>query len=332
MKHLLLFFFFVCALTNISTAQKAPEYLIRCPRPYEADFDSSLLVLARSGLKLREKPAFDAKTLALMPFAQKVKLLEMPRFDETGDLVAVYTPDSIPGAWLKVRYGKKTGYAFSAWLGSSIVKMSKPYYLLSAEGSWCVDDSYISDRYRYYGIFRDQNGACTRQEIKPEFWVRWTSMYGPGAYCKLRVRGEKPLFVLASQKELPEGPVAGTGRHGYLPGNNMGELSTLTSIPESPWEFSIRYVARENSDALVPQAIAKSRQSGMIYRLGEAANWYDTPQFLLWEGDADGDGALDFILTVQREITATWQLFLGGEPIPGFIIRVASQYTFSGCC
>lgn len=332
MKHLFLSLFFACTLASLCNAQEVPEYIVRCASPHENGFDSTVVVVARSGLKLREKPSFEAKTLALMPFAQKVKLLEMPQFDESGDLIAVCTPDSIPGAWLKVRYGKKTGYAFSAWLGSSIVKMSKPYYLLSAQGSWCIDDSYISDRYRYYGIFQDQRGACTRRMIQLEFWVRWTSMYGTGAYCKLRVRGEQPLFVLASQKELPEGPVAGTGRKGYLPGNNMGELSALANIPESPWEFAIRYVRTEDSEVLIPQAIAKSRQSGMIYRLGEAADWYDTPQFLVWEGDVDGDDALDFILSVQREITSSWQLFLGGEPIPGFIIRVASQYTFSGCC
>lgn len=332
MKHLILSLLFVCRLAAAAHAQEEPAYLVRCPRPYEENFDSSVVVLARSGLKLREKPSFEAKKLALMPFSKKVKLLELPRYNEAGELNPLYTADSIPGVWLKVRYGSKTGYAFSAWLGSSLVKMTKPLYLLSAQGSWCSDDSYISDQYRYYGIFRGPNGACTRREIKPEFWVVWMGLYGSGAYCKLKVRGEQPLFVLASRKALPEGAVASTGRNGYLPGNNMGELSTLTNIPESPWEFSIRYVRLENSDALVPQAIAKSRQSGMVYRLGEASDWYDTPQFLVWEGDADGDGTLDFILTVQREITSSWQLFPGGAPIPGFIIRVASQYTFSGCC
>ena len=331
MRPLFLNLLLACALASDSSAQVEPQYAVRCPLPYEENFDSSVLVLARSGLKLREKPSFEAKTLALMPFLQKVKLLELPRFNEAGDLPATYTGDSIPGVWLKVRYGEKTGYAFSAWLGSTLVKMTEPYYLLSAQGSWCSDDSYISGQYRYYGIFRDRDGSCLRREIKPEFWVLWTGMVGPGAYCKLKVRGEQPLFVLASRKVLPEGPVTSTGRQGYLPGNNMGELSVLANVPESPWEYAIRYVYGEN-DALLPQAIAKNRQSGLNYRIGDADDWYETPQYLFWEADADGDGALDFILTVQREITSTLQLFLGGAAIPGNTIRAASEYTFSGCC
>lgn len=329
MKNTGLMLFLACVCHLVSWAQEAPSYIIKCPFPEEEEFDSSVVVVARSGLKLREKPAFSAKTLALMPFAQKVQLLELPRFSETGDLIGTWSPDSIYGAWLKVRWGKRVGYAFSAYLGSTILNMTEDFYLLSAKGSWCSDDSYFSSTYHYYGVFPEKDSTWVRRAVQPAFTVHWSGMFGVGNYAKLKVKGPQPLFLLASRRPMPEGPIPASNRRGYLPGNpTQGKPLAPKTSPISPWTFEIKSFPDENGQPLL-HTILKNSDTGQKQSL--AAEPFP-PDYLVWEGDLDGDGIPDLILSDFKDIVTTWHLYLSSGAPAGQLLHQVSDYYFSGCC
>lgn len=328
MKHLC-FLLYLSGLATGLSAQPASEFVVRCPYPFEKDFDSTVVVIARSGLKLRDQPSFKGKTLALMPFAKKVKLLTLPRFDENGDHIGEYSPDSIFGSWLKVRYGKQVGYAFSAYLGSTIKKMTEDYYLLSANGSWCSDDSYISMSYHYYGIFQEKDSSWVRRSVEPVFLVYWTAMFGVGAYAKIKVNGEQPLFLLATRAPMPEGKIATTNRRGYFPGSHAGQQPLVQkTTPASPWIFEMKSF-RDEHGYMVPHTVLKNRHTGKTQWLEDE---YHQINKLVWEGDLDGDGVMDFILSDFQDIITTVHLFLSKDAPPGKLMRKVSEYHFSGCC
>lgn len=326
MKNL---FLLLCCSVLLTRLFAQPEFAVRCPYPYEKNFDSTVAVIARSGLKLRDQPSFQSKTLALMPFAKKVKLLTMPRFDENGDHIGEYSPDSIYGSWLKIRYGKQVGYAFSAYLGSTIKKMTKDYYLLSANGSWCSDDSYISTSYRYYGIFLERDSTWIRRLVEPVFLVHWSGMFGVGNYGKIKVRGQQPMFLIASRTPMPEGKIPATNRSGYFPGSPASEKPLVQKVaPSSPWSFEIKSFPDENG-YMIPHTILKNRHTGLTQSL---VIEHFPPNRLVWEGDLDDDGIMDVILSGFQDIVTSWHLFLSKDAPPGQLMRKVSAYYFSGCC
>ncbi len=84
----------------------------------KTDFSSVIqkgLVVAKSGLTLREKPDAKSKSLGIIPKNQEIGVIEfLDKFVEIG---------GISGDWCKVRYGKKEGYLFSGFINFSIAKV-----------------------------------------------------------------------------------------------------------------------------------------------------------------------------------------------------------------
>lgn len=69
---------------------------------------SDLIVIAKSGLVLREYPSQSAKSIAIIPFKTKVSLIEAS--EQSVQIKEITAP------WYKVKWGTKEGWAFSGFL------------------------------------------------------------------------------------------------------------------------------------------------------------------------------------------------------------------------
>lgn len=74
------------------------------------------LVIAKSGLTLREQPNTKSKSITVIARNQEIGVLKF--LDESVEIKGVY------GSWCQVRYGKKEGYLFSGYINFSMAKVS----------------------------------------------------------------------------------------------------------------------------------------------------------------------------------------------------------------
>jgi hypothetical protein len=69
-------------------------------------------IIAKSGLRMRNRPDLSGKKLMVIPYGMSVKLLE-----ETGEAVTI---SGVTGRWSRVVFRKTTGWVFGGFLGSSV--------------------------------------------------------------------------------------------------------------------------------------------------------------------------------------------------------------------
>lgn len=290
-------------------------------------FDSIIVVIASNGLKLRASPSMDAKVLTVMPFRQAMKLLEIPVIDpETGNPYD-FNGDVVSGQWFRVRYKQFEGYALSTFLARNILEMHENVYLLSPNGSWCSNDAYISATYHFYGVFREVSGRFSRRRIIPQFRSFWGALDGYiDCWVHLKVDGEQPDFILASRTKMSEGLLKTTGRSGCIPPRDptcWDSIDVQPVIYKSRWIFSFESNPEEGVKV-------RDKTTG-IWQFLPAEKYYFFTS-LVWEGDLDGDGQMDFILSAPYEIGETWHLFLTRGKKKGMLVREYGWYRFSGCC
>lgn len=73
------------------------------------------LIVAKSGLTLREKPSAKSKSITVIPRNQEVGILNF-----SDDAMVI---NGVHGSWCQVRYGKKEGYLFSGYINFSMAKV-----------------------------------------------------------------------------------------------------------------------------------------------------------------------------------------------------------------
>ncbi|HZV69457.1 MAG TPA: SH3 domain-containing protein [Saprospiraceae bacterium] len=80
---------------------------IKSQLPYY-EIGDTIIVLAKSGINLRDSTSATSKKIQSVPFGTKLVTLDQPR-----DYVRI---EKRSGSWIKVKYGSVTGYAFSGFL------------------------------------------------------------------------------------------------------------------------------------------------------------------------------------------------------------------------
>ncbi len=71
----------------------------------------TLYVTAKSGLAMYEKPDSKSRKITTVPFKEKVDVIFQEDLTGRADII-----DGRPGAWLRISYRKKEGYAFTGYL------------------------------------------------------------------------------------------------------------------------------------------------------------------------------------------------------------------------
>lgn len=293
------------------------------------------IVLALSGLRLREMPSFDSKTIVTIPFAAKVERKDIHPKDGEYDN-PLYSPDSIPGWWEKIIWKGKTGYAFNAFLGEGIKKMDRDFYLLFEDAAACWSDAYASLEYHYYGLFLSKDGTKSEiKRIKPSFISFYGEDGGGGTIISADEKSES-VFLFATKAPFAEdGPVK---MHKMFPrwpqkdqtDNIIFRYETKYNsihIPNSNFELS---AFRRTADASELSIYLKDRATGKTQLLIEEFG-LESAQ-LSWCGDLDRDGVQDFLITGSGSHSGYSFLYLSRNAGKGKITKRAGMYIWGDCC
>jgi len=323
---------------NAFKQSNSDEYAVYCDDP------TCAVVLAFSGLRLRESPGTASKILTTIPFASKVTLMQdaiEARQNWADDYQ--FDTDSIAGYWVRILYQGKTGYVFDAYLGDGIIRMNQPSYLIMEDQAGCWSDAYASKEYHYYGVFLDESKQqATLKTIKPVFH---SEHYGFDAISMHAVGKERPYFMLATREPLAEdGPI---NRHHFFSKIHFSEqkdnpnqvlkkdsIFQTVRIPESNWELSClkQKIQDSNPPYYVNVVQLKDRTTGQKQIILDKS-YYLTTARMIWCGDLDRDGIQDFMLTGGDEEEIFFcALFLSRNAGKGKLMRLAGIYYWRDCC
>ncbi|MBP6812760.1 MAG: hypothetical protein KA138_14630 [Saprospiraceae bacterium] len=321
---------------HVSCAQYVPEksfaetYAYGCDLALTGylDYPDCGVVIALSGLKLRITPSFNAKTLAVIPFGETIERTEKGYdLKPKEDYLYLLTPDSVRGYWQEITWRGKKGFAFSAFIGDAIYKMKDEGYLLFENEGWCWNDCYASPAYHYYGVFTNRDSSRWElQKIKPSFVHIDDGLHG----TMIKSNAKQPsAFILVSKKPLAEGLLLTAKKKAtifsrtFQPTEKEG-LNTV-AIPIS--QFSI--AAKTLEDRRV-NLVLTEKSTGRKQVIG--SDFYCDVIELVWSGDLDQDGIMDFMLSYATENAFGCQLFLSSAAHGKQLVKPLKIYWYGDCC
>ena len=318
--------------------------------------DNQYVVIAMSGLKLREKPSFDAPSMITMPLGSKVKVIfgrlyESMENETTERFVSdEKAPDNIGGYWVQVEFKSKKGWCFAPYLGKGILKMNKPLYFFM-EGAGCAEMTYISSNYHYYGVFDNEFKA-----IKPIF-------YSHEEGTEIRASGSRrPQYIIVSKEPMTEGVIESVfNQQKKWLSNNPKDYDYVMSKPLRAFD------TKKEPNAYFPNTLVynvklqfstdwwlkTSQKKGKMEEGESEARMEATIKItdgkitqklltqkqpgtlaLYWEGDIDRDGRPDFIISefAEGEGSNGYHLYLSRLAKPNELVGLAGVWDVSDCC
>ncbi|MFZ6009693.1 MAG: SH3 domain-containing protein [Bacteroidota bacterium] len=164
---------------------------------------TEMMVVAKSGIAIRESATTKAKSVGSVKFGEMVLLIDHQE-PSTPDTV-----DGMTGEWFKAKYNGVTGYVFDAYLGNfrkqdkKFPKNYPQYFTLSAV---CGEDQYFNSDFYWYGVF-DMGDKFKVSRVKVEFSVKkenWSDkMYDK--YLRIGIDNpNKPIFLVGLPDSLPD--------------------------------------------------------------------------------------------------------------------------------
>lgn len=292
-------------------------------------YENCGVIIAFSGLKLRAKPSFDAKTLAVIPFGSQVTRTEhgfdlRPAYDAEWPM----TPDSIRGYWQEITWNGKTGYAFSAYIGKAIYRMDREAYLLFPLEENCWNDCFASTSYHYYGVFTNRDSSnWSLKEIKPSFINN--DVFFEGTVVRSATT-HPPAFIVVTQKTLKEGSIPSAKKETTIYDRN----ASITAKKKQPMPYSRFYFSIAKSkaadgietDALILEDPTTGKKQTLVNNL------FVSKVQIAWTGDIDNDGVMDFMLWYSSDESSGYQLFISGLAQPKQLMYPVRIYWFGDCC
>ncbi|MEY4903494.1 MAG: hypothetical protein RLZZ292_1309 [Bacteroidota bacterium] len=329
MKKFFLYFIFIFFISQ--TLLFAQSENSSGVTPTEMVKGQSAVVIAFSGLKIRKTPSFEGKTLGVAPFGSYVQRFE-PNFDYA---TLLYTQDSIPGHWERIRYGSLEGYAFNAFLGDEIMKIKDKYTLVREDEAWCWNDCYASltSHYNYYAVLMSKDSS--RSELK-----KFTPTFYNEQAVKLNCPDKRTSsFILITKDEIAQGAITTVKKNEMVCGtirndnNNEGIHKTQkVKIPETNWVLESKEIF--NKEWNQPQSILflRDTKTGVKQQLSDQSeNCKEV--VLIWCGDLDRDGIMDFMLSMgDGEEGYGIHLFLSRDAPQGKLVKPAGHYYYQDCC
>lgn len=332
------FFIFVLLITSavlvpyISKAQNGVQptfsetYAYGCDRAVRGYVGNPIcgVVIAFGGLKLRESPSFEAKVLALIPFGETVDRTEKGYDLRPRSSKRLMTPDSVYGYWQEITWKEQKGFAFSAYIGNAIYRMTEAGYLLFEREGECWNDCYANPAYHYYGVFTNRDSSSWDiQKINPSFIHNEYGFIG----TFINSNTKRTAFMIATKKPLAEGKLLTTGKRTVIFDQRTDQTNSArkTAIPKSGFSIAVTPVKDRGVNIVLIEKSTGRKQmlaSGLFCTLIEIA----------WCGDLDQDGIMDFMLNYTTGHELGCQLFLSSMADRSHLQKPLKIYWFRDCC
>lgn len=298
----------------------------------EPTFNSSQnTVIAVSGLKLRTKPYSSGKIINKVPFGDQVEIISDAKiFPDTlqsdykyfyGD--SAYQP-TLSGHWVKVRYDGEEGYVFSAYLyynwnyDNTFNKQSA----LLFEGSNCYENLHYRPDWHWYGVYK-KGGSTILKKVRLSFFTEQTEL---GPFLSIVTDVDEPsLFIFGTPYQYKSDRLLFSEYLGNEQPIHLGDSLNTELLERASLKIE-REEQYPNSQEIyvVGRKGTKQRISGTQSEFGQMTN-------LLWYGDLDGDGKMDYIIDFGEKEAHT-VLFLSGKAKQGELVKPVGVYYSGYCC
>jgi len=292
----------------------------------QTNLQGDYFVISTSGLNLRSAPNIHSDILTTIPFGTKVKVIskESLGIDTLGsyqfkymDSQEFYTSDII-GNWLEVKHNNQLGYLFDAYLyryfedWATIQYANEPNlneeYVLLFPGNWCNYNFWFDPSFEWIGCYQ-VGEKFELKKLKLSFYKDWN-----GDWIDIGISTDDNidlLFIIGSKSKFALGEVKG-----------KYNMNWWTRDFEEYEHLEIR--AGQNCKKLILTNTDKEQL------LNAHHQDYYSPSGILWEGDLDNDGQLDYIIHYGEKSGKTY-LYLSSEAERNQIVKPVALF-FSGYC
>ncbi len=321
MKKNLILQYTVVFLLLLSAKAQSQEYPIK----------QQVVVIAESGLNLRSEPNKNAKILVKMPYFSNVQIIGKDTYGiDTAEVIQStgVNPQIVKGQWVKIKYQGYKGYALNSYLFTRSKRKLEAgineSYVLLMPGWGCNDNLVDKRKYNWYGAYGTDNGIKLKK-VNFQYINDPTSMTYHGIIIKDKI---EPRFIVGSIKKLEEEIYSGNSNIPMISYQLFQKEYTDTTIVFGKTIIFDSY----QKDGEDPVNFTCIRQGNQEQILSTPKNEFGyLPRHLIWEGDLDGDGLIDYILQIGEKSAQT-VLFLSSERKKGELVRAVASFYSGYCC
>ena len=285
------------------------------------------VVIAKSGLFLRESPDRKGKVLTKIPYFSNIEILSTKSFRAEKVLIESKRVPShmdieFEANWVKVKYNKLEGYVHNSYIMRKYnrkKKVLKYDYDFAFPGFSCDFNFHPNPNLKWYGIYKRKDDF-ERVPITLEYQIWNRNNMTP--ILTLVEPSDSLVFCFASGNNLTRGSVVGTMKYANL------EFD-MDNYDLSLKELGISYKAIEGKDG--NNYILQKDGLHQLLNEEQIESEYNSITAFDWVGDLDEDGILDYVITYGTKGGRTI-LYLSSEAKGNEIVAPVAIYLRSYCC
>jgi hypothetical protein len=324
---------------------------------YPQPRDVQQYVIATSGLRLREKADAKGTVLATIPFGDSLKADgEMESFWLVKDKTPkrVFAVDGVDGFWQKVVYKNKKGFVFSG-LVSTYYKptVSTKSHIFLEEGWGCGNIVQNQDDYNWFGWYKKGGKTELKAVSKLLFKVQnGDDMESLITGTDRTLKGDTAMYIIGVRKTAAQQIAAGAIQAKWYAEEYNSVDSTYWITPKTSvfkfknkgWQLKLSTTENPVQDGMDYPVTKASlvyqsddgTQKQTLLSFDSKKPYSDTnPYFymvhVVWSGDLDKDGKLDFLLLQEGEVNGTHVLYLSTAAGKGQYVKRIGEIFGCGC-
>jgi hypothetical protein len=223
---------------------------------------------------------------------------------------------------VKVVRGICALFLLSVLAGQAFVQTAKPL-LLETGDTFIPEDVKAKDGETWLGLYVTKSGSSL---IESKVSVK--SVAGGQASVSVD-KPDKPVFLVKGAAGLKPGLATtiyrgvDADRHVLVDINNLASRKPK-QLKLGAQEYQLKVLVQKAPSTKLQLELVSGEQNQIIYTpkaVAGTAAWY-----LLWAGDADGDGKLDLYVELDREDTNEKKLFLSSQAKAGQFVNEAANF------